>query len=140
MTYSAPETKIAICLGARLRDLVLSPVPQIAWPNVKFTPPATTYLRVDNLRNATDRLFIGNDDPHLHQGIYQVTVIAPLLIGEDAVIDTAGLIANHFWAMPRLPFAGGEVRIQKRPDVISLKDDANARWTAPVSIYWNCFI
>lgn len=134
------EGKIAEALFARLATLTLSPALSIAWPNVTFALPAGTYLRVDSLRNTTDRLTIANDGPHRQQGIMQVTVNGQLDDGEPALLDIAGQIADHFPAGLRLPFTGGEVRIAKRPDVASLKDDQNARWLVPVSVPWAAFV
>jgi hypothetical protein len=134
------ETRIADALKARLAALAFSPALQIAWPNVAFTPPSGTYLRVDNLRNTTDRVLIGNDDPHRQQGILQVTVMAPAGGGETAAFEIAGQIADWFMAEPRLFFDGGSLRITKRPDIASLKDSDGSRWQVPVSIAWEAYI
>lgn len=138
-TYTTPEALILSALNARLSALVLSPVLDIAWPNLAFTPPASgSYLRVDDLRNVTDRPRLANDAPQVHRGIYQVTVVAPLNGGEVVALETGGLIASHFWAQPRIPVGASHIRITGRPSVVSLKDEANARWTVPVSVNWEC--
>lgn len=138
MVYTTPEALILSALNARLSALVLSPVLTIAWPNLAFTPPAdgSAYLRVDDLRNTTDRPQIANNAPQMHKGIYQVTVNAPLNGGELGPMETGGLIAAHFWAQPRIPVGASHIRITGRPSVVSLKDEANARWTVPVSVNW----
>lgn len=134
------ETKIADALKSRLSALTFSPALTIAWPNVAFTPPTGTYLRVDNLRNGTDRMVIANDGPHRQQGILQVTVVAPVNGGEDAALEIAGQIADWFTAEPRLFFNGGELRITKRPDIASLKDPDGVHWQVPVSVPWTAYV
>lgn len=134
------ETKIADALKARLAALTFSPVLQIAWPNVDFTPPSGTYLRVDDLRNTTDRVVISNGGPHRQQGIMQVTVMAPVNSGENAALEIAGQIADWFMAEPRLSFTGGSVRITKRPDIVSLKSPDGTRWQLPVSVSWEAYV
>lgn len=139
MAATRTESKIARALAQRLEALTFSPALSIAWPNVKFTPPSGTYLRVDDMRNATDRVVIANDGPHRQQGILQVTVMAPIDGGEIAPLEIAGQIADWFMAEPRLFFAGGSVRITKRPDIVSLRDPDGARWQVPVSVSWEAY-
>lgn len=134
------EAKIAAALNGHLAELVLDPVLEIAWPNLTFAPAAAAYLRVDNLRNATDRILIANDAPHRQQGIYQVTVMSPIDEGEVDPLEIGGLVADHFAAGTRLAFDGGQVRIDKRPDVASLRNGAGDRWMVPVSVSWLAFV
>jgi hypothetical protein len=134
------EGKIAEALFGRLASLSLSPALPFAWPNVTFSPPAGVYLAVALLRNSTDRLTVENDGPHRHQGIMQVTVDAPLNVGETGLLDIGGQIADHFPSGLRLNFDGGHLHVTKRPDVVSLKDDDNARWLVPVSVFWAAFV
>lgn len=116
----APETSIQAALFARVASLVLSPAHPISWPNVSFTPPnSRRYLRVTHLPNTTDRLFIGSNEPHRHQGILQVMVVAPLNSGESAVRAIAAAVADHFPTDVRLVSDGVSVRITKRPDIAS---------------------
>jgi hypothetical protein len=68
--------------------------PQIAWPNVPFTAPAETYLRVNNLP-ATGELYTfdyAQDVP----GVYQVTVVAPLSKGAGGAENQADDVMFHF--------------------------------------------
>lgn len=140
------ESSIATALFARAASLVLNPVHELAWPNVSFPgllpngqpkPKPAKYLRVAHLPNVTDRLYIGSNDPHQHQGILQIMVCAPLNIGEAGAREAAGLVANHFPTDMRLSSGGVAVRITKRPNIASaLITDTEIQ--IPVSIAYRC--
>jgi len=133
------EASIQSALFSRVASLVLSPVHPVSWPNMSFVAPATKrYLRVSHLPNVTDRLYIGSDDPHQHQGILQIMVCAPLNSGEAGARETAGLVANHFGVDLRLNSGSLSVRITKRPNIASaLITDTEIQ--IPVSISYECF-
>lgn len=133
------ESSIQAALFTRAAALVLSPVHPIAWPNLVFSPPADKrYLRVTHFTNTTERLFIGDNSPHRHQGILQIMVCGPLNSGESAVRELAGLVASHFPSSLRLTSGGCTVRITKRANVASaLITDTEIQ--VPVSIAYECF-
>ena len=132
-------SSIATALMARTASLVLSPVHPVAWPNVSFTPPANKkYLRVSHLPNTTDRLFVGNADPHRHQGILQIMVCAPLNSGEAAARELAGLVASHFPPGLTLYSGGVRVKITKRSNIASALL-TNTEMQIPVSIEYQAF-
>lgn len=132
------EASIQAALFSRAALLVLNPVHPVAWPNVAFTPPASKkYLRVSHLPNVTDRLYIGSDDPHQHQGILQIMVCASLNSGEAGARETAGLVASHFPVDMRLSSGAASVEITKRPNIASaLITDTEIQ--IPVSIAYRC--
>lgn len=133
------ESSIATALMARAASLVLSPVHPVSWPNVNFTPPANKkYLRVSHLPNTTDRLFVGNADPHQHQGILQIMVCAPLNSGEAAARELAGLVANHFPPGLRLHSGSVQVKITKRANIASALV-TTTELQIPVSIEYRAF-
>lgn len=133
------EASIQTALLARAASLVLSPAHPVAWPNVSFTPPASKkYLRVSHLPNTTDRLFVGNADPHRHQGILQIMVCAPLNSGEAAARELAGVVANHFPAGLTLHSGGVQVKITKRANIASALV-TNTELQIPVSIEYRAF-
>lgn len=112
------ESSIASALMARVNTLVLSPVHPVYWPNVAFTPPANKkYLRVTHFPNTTERSYIGSNEPHLHQGILQITVVAPISSGESAAREIAGIVADHFPC--DLPLFAG-VRVERRATLGSM--------------------
>lgn len=112
------EQSIETALFAHVRDLDLDDAP-IAWPNVPFSPasPAGTYVRVQHLRNLNTRYFAKGNDPHLRQGILQLTVVAPLNVGPQVATSLAADIAAQFPADLALYSDGVKVRIQSAPDV-----------------------
>lgn len=125
------EASIQAALFARAASLVLSPVHPVAWPNVAFTAPANKkYLRVTHFPNTTERTYIGSNEPHMHQGILQITVIAPLNSGESAARELAGVVADHFPC--DLPLFAG-VRVERRATVGS-KITTDTEIQIPVSI------
>lgn len=133
------EASIQAALFARAASLVLSPVHPVAWPNVNFAPPASKkYLRVSHLPNSTDRLFVGNADPHRHQGILQIMVCAPLNSGEAAAREIAGLVVSHFSAGLTLHSGGVQVKITKRANIASALV-TNTELQIPVSIEYRAF-
>ena len=135
----AVETSIQTALFARVVSLVLSPVHPVAWPNVNFTAPANKrYIRVAHLPNTTERLYIGSREPHQHQGILQVMVVAPLNSGEATPRAIAAAVADHFPADLRLVQDGVTVKITKRPDIAAaLPTDTELQ--IPVSISYRAF-
>lgn len=135
MASTTTEARIVDALKARLAALTLSPALPIAWPNVVFNPPATSYLRVTNLRNTTSRVVIADDGPQMNQGIFQIDVMAPLNEGE-ASLDIGAQIAAWYGVGTRLPFTGGQVRIVDPPNVTSMKSPDGVRWMIVVSVPW----
>lgn len=133
------EASIQAALFARAASLVLSPVHQVAWPNMAFTPPANKkYVRVTHFPNTTDRLYLGNSAPHRHQGILQLTVVAPINSGESAARELAGQVAYHFPAGLQLNSGGVHLKITKRPNTGSVVIDT-AEIRVPVSIAYRAF-
>lgn len=133
------ESSIATALMARVASLVLLPVHPVAFPNMAFTPPANKkYVRVTHFPNTTDRLYLGNSDPHRHQGILQISVVAPLNSGESAARELAGQIADHFPAGLTLHSGGVQVKVTKRPNTGSAVIDTT-EIRIPVSIAYRSF-
>lgn len=133
------EASIQTALFARAASLVLSPVHPVAWPNVSFTVPASKkYVRVTHFPNSTDRLYLGNNDPHRHQGILQLTVVAPINSGEALAREIAGQIADHFRAGLKLNSSGVRVNVTKRPNTGSVVIDTT-EIRIPVSIAYRAF-
>lgn len=139
MVASTIEGMIPEALLAHMAELVLTPALPVAYPDIAFTPPAGPYLRVYFIPNGTERLFIGNGEPNLHQGILQVTVVFPAGQGSIKPNGVAGAIADHFGEGTQLPITGGLIRIDKRPSIFPAMQDTD-RIQIPVSINWTAFI
>lgn len=132
------EQNIETALFGHVRDLDLDGAP-IAWPNVPFAPssPAATHVRVTHLRNQNTRLFARGADPHLRQGILQLTVVAPLNQGADEATALAGSIAAQCPADLVLWDGGHKVRIQAAPDVATPEKN-DVSWEVRVDVRYEC--
>lgn len=132
------EERIEATLFSYTASLVLEGTPPIAWPNVAFVPSGL-HLRVSLLPNRNERLFAKGSNPHLRQGILQVTVAAPLNAGPEPATALGGQIAQNFPADLDLNSYGLRVRIQAAPD-LSAALAAAAYWEAALSIRYEIFI
>lgn len=129
------ETTIEAALFGRVRTLDLDGDPPVAWPNRAFTPPGT-YIRVEHLPNRVTRLFLKGSDPHLRQGILQITVVTPLNAGPEDATALAGAVAEHFPADLALYEDGIKVRVQRAPDVMPA-EKSDTSWSARVDVYYD---
>jgi len=134
------EAAIEGALFARVGSLVLSPTRRVAWPNMPFAPTnGETYLAVDHLPNRSQRLFIGSGDPHLRQGILQITIRGPQNHNAINLTQIAGKVAEHFPTDLRLTSGNVQVRVSKAPDIApAFKDDPH--WVVPVTVSYENFI
>lgn len=138
------EEKIEAALFGRVRTLAVTGDPPIVWPNLAFPEPGeekpATYVEVSHLPNRNTRLFVRGSDPHLRQGILQLTVRTPLHDGQMPPMALAGEIAAHFPADLALFEGGIKVRIQQAPDVLQPgKSDDGVSWSAIVSVRYEAF-
>lgn len=87
--------KIRNLLEARLKTYADANSLQVAWQNVPFTPPATTYLRAFVLpaNNGSETL----EGEHIaYSGVFQVNVVAPINSGPAAAESIAEGVQFHF--------------------------------------------
>jgi glycine/D-amino acid oxidase-like deaminating enzyme len=140
MAATTIEGRIPEALLAYMAALALTPPLPVAYPGIAFMPPANApYLRVYFIPNGAERLFIGNGEENLHQGILQVTVVYPAGQGAVTPNDVAGRIADHFGEGTKLVIAGGFIRIDKRPSIAPAMQDTDLI-QIPVSINWIAYI
>lgn len=135
------ETEIETALFTSLTEALaeIDEELQVAWPNRPFEPsnPSVSYVRVDHLRNRNTRLFVKGADPHLRQGILQLTAVTPLLVGVDAAVALVDALAAQFPADLDLFGNGVRVRIQAAPDIATpTREDAS--WDVVCSIPYEC--
>jgi len=143
MVPDEPESMILEALFARLRALVLSPVLPVQWPDQDFSKPADgRYLRVQLIANTTTRLTISSDGPHQHMGIFQLTLVTPILTGELSARQEAGRIASWFPADLRMVFGSVMVRSTKRPSVADPYPDVRVTsdLLTPVSVEYEAYV
>lgn len=142
------EEKIETALFdfARALGPELEGAPPLAFPNVSFpadggAPPAV-YIEIRHFRNDNHRLYSKGSNPHLRQGILQLTVMTPIDDDEGSLLSTrlAGSIAESFPADLDLFEDGVRVTIQKAPTVGGgLKVHADTKWAVPVSVWYQSF-
>lgn len=126
------ESSIEAALFARVASLEFVPALPVAWPNTAFTPPES-YLRVNHIPGAANRIFIGSDEPHQRLGVLQVTLFAPKNGGVSSVTEIAGTVAAHFPADLKMSADGVAVRVTKVPEVAQALAD-ETHWHVSVSI------
>lgn len=127
--------KIMKALFSGIQDVGLP----IAWPDDNFTIPADgKYLQVNFIPNTTTRFLIDSDGPQRHIGILQVSVVWPLLSGEEAHRTIADQVCDMFLTDQRLVSGDVSVRITQRPEVgPMIAGDREAM--IPVSVYYESF-
>lgn len=111
--------------------------PPKVWPNIT-TIPTDLYLRIDHLPNRNERLYLKGTDPHLRQGILQITVVSPLNVGPSVATRVAGQVAENFPADLALYDYGVKLMIQEAPSVGQAFPN-DVTWVVPVSIRYYVF-
>lgn len=144
------EETIEAALFGHARGLDLDGAPPLAWPNVPFPgedgggnelPKPATYIEIRHFPNSNSRLFVKGSDPHLRQGLLQLTVRTPLHAGPDPLTKLAGEVAASFPADLDLFQDGVRVRIQAAPDVgAAEKTDDGVSWAAAVTVRYEAFV
>jgi hypothetical protein len=132
------EEAIEFALFGTVRDLSMFDADHKAWPNVSFEPPTDPYLRVDDLSNGNERVFIRSSAAHLYLGILQLTVVAPQNVGPSEAKRLAAAVAEAYPADRAVYDSAIKVRIEKAPDVMRPFLD-ETRWKVPVSIRYQAY-
>lgn len=137
------EQSIEAALFAHVAALEFDDDVPVEYPNTPFPgegqdKPAT-YIEVRHFRNANQRMSMKGSDPHLRQGILQLTVITPLNAGPNNATALAGQVAQQFPADLALFSAGVKIRVQAAPDVLSA-DKTDVSWDVPVSVRYEALV
>lgn len=139
------EESIEAALFTHTLTLDVTGDPPLVWPNTEFPEPGSekplTYVEVMHFPNTNTRLALGGADPHLRQGILQLTIYTPLLGGATPATQIAGEIAEHFPADLALFEDGIKLRIQRAPDVIpAAKTDDGVSWATRCDVRYEVFV
>lgn len=118
--------------------------PPLAWPNIPFPDEGDekpdTFIEVRHFPNTNTRLLFKGADPHMRQGILQLTIFTPLNEGYATATTLAGEIAEHFPADLNLFEDNVRVRIQQAPDVIGAEvTEDRVSWSSRVDVRYECF-
>lgn len=138
------EQNIETALLTHAAALDLTGDPPLAWPNVEFPEPGqekpATYIEVRHFPSRNTRLFLKGSDPHIRQGILQLTIFTSLNVGPTSATTLAGEIAEHFPADLALFGNDIKLRIQQTPDVIGAeKTDDGVSWSARVDVRYETY-
>lgn len=111
---------------------------QTAWENAPFTPSANTpYQRVNLLFAQPDNPEYGTG--YRAQGIFQITLMYPLLTGTKDSTDRAELLRETFKRGESFTVNGVTVVIDRTPEIVAGSRD-NDRWMVAVKIRWHADI
>lgn len=140
MTAVGVESQITEALLQRLATLTLSPVLQVAYPNVPFPAAGAskpdTYLEAHQLRAETQA--IGISAWNEHAGIFQIDVVYKAQDGAIKPTQIADAVAAHFPRNLRLSNGSVRVDINEPPAIAAPIPDAPYTRT-PVSIRYRVF-
>lgn len=117
----------------RLKELVLSPELAIAWPGIKFVPPATgMWLEASFFPSETENVVWNADGCYNAKGFFQICVFYRPGIGQIKPSAVADLIIDNF---PKGSFIGN-VGVYKKPwqsPAVTLSDKLYIPVTIPYS-------
>ena len=132
-----PDKDLQSALNAALYDAF--PTTPIAWENTKYTPAVgTIYFRVWLLPAESDVLTLGQSPWILRQGIFQVSVFAPIGTGFGVPKGKAAEIVAAFKSSTSFVYNGLSVTIEKsRVSGAIIEDDG--WYQIPVSIRFRCY-
>ena len=130
-------------LNGRVLTLDASPLPPVAWEDLKFDhrklPDGTIWLKPNIFFNDPDDRFLGDEKPMLI-GLYQLAVNQKQRTGSiaydvGALADLANEITEHFVRNTVLTGSGFSVRVEPSPFVSApLVDDGVM--SVPVTVPW----
>jgi len=94
--------------------MTYTPLPSIAWENVAFTPvTGTTYLKPTLLHGEPVQAELGAAGLNQHNGIYQISIMAPANTGAGGILTLQNGLVDHFKRGTVLTYGGINVRISK---------------------------
>jgi hypothetical protein len=131
-----PDVDLQSALNDALADAF--PDEQVAWENVKFTPTVgTMYFRVWLLPAKSDVMTLGPSPWIERQGIFQVSVFAPIGTGFGAPKRKAAEVVAAFKANTSFVYNGLLVIIDKSWISSGMNDDTGW-YSVPVNIQFRC--
>lgn len=110
----------------------MTDLPDVAWPNVSFTPDASKIHLQVSVLPADGSIYsfgYGEETP----GVYQVSVAAPTGLGSGAAQEMADKVRDHFASNRKI----GDVHIEAINYGPAQFDEA--WYVIPVSINWRIF-
>lgn len=110
----------------------------VAWENIEFNPvDGTSYLRPVFMPSEPSQASLGTSGLNRKIGIFQVSVVHPLMDGSGPAAAKADAIVNHFKRGTTLTQDGLNIRIAKAWRGPGL---TQGKWyTIPVSVSWYAY-
>ena len=112
----------------------MTPNMPTAWENVEFIPVNNVAYQTVNLLVATP-LNSEMGSSYIEQGIFQVTLMYPLMAGVAEVTSRTRLLRDTFFRGKTLVSNDEKVVIERTPEVSAGRRDGD-RWAVPVKIRW----
>ena len=132
-----PDRDLQSALNDALSDAF--PTMPIAWENTEYNPTVgVTYFRVWLLPAETDLMTLGLSPWLQRQGIFQVSIFAPIGIGFGVSKGKAAEIVAAFKAGTSFVYNGLAITIEKSwPSGAIIENDG--WYHTPVSIRYRCY-
>lgn len=127
-------TSVRAALEAKLN--AMTPALAIAWQNVGYTPVTGTPYQACYLMPATPSNPTVGDGFYREQGIFQVSLFYPLLVGSGAAEARAQLIRTAFKRGTAMTSGSVSVFVDTTPEIGQGRADDD-RWHVPVKIRWS---
>lgn len=124
----AIEARLAAWAAARVPALT------VAWENIPFTPPTSTYLRAFLLPATTTGIDLAGAG-RTYRGVYQINVVAPLNAGPGAAEGIADELAALFPLNLRVAITGLTLQVVTPVTAAQGAQDATD-YTVPVSFQY----
>ncbi len=137
MPAIVPDKDLQSALNAALYDAF--PTMPIAWENTPYTPTiGITYFQVWLMPAETDLMTLGQSPWLMRQGIFQVSVFAPIGIGFGVAKGKAAEIIAAFKSSTSFVYNGLSVTIEKSWVSGGIIED-DGWYHIPVSIRYRCY-
>ena len=113
----------------------MTPSIDTAWENWPYTPiTGVPYQKVNHLIAQPDNTTYG--PAFIEQGIFQVTLMYPLMSGTAEATARAEMLRDKFIRGAAFTFGGSTVVIHLTPEIAVGRRDED-RWSVPVKIRWH---
>lgn len=141
MTISTPEAAIPDALALHMAEFNTDPAVPVSYPNVPFSKPDGRYLETSFMPNRPRDLFVGEDEPAIYAGLYQIKVYSAARSSAGAETGTiglsefAGLVGRHFKRGTAMTQNGLHITVTATPRIAGDITEAD-RTCIPVTVSW----
>lgn len=116
----------------------MSNVPDIAWPNITYSPePDVMYLRPNNLPIDPVKIGVSDVDSFRRDGLYQIDVFSPKNAGAGAANSMAGSVYAHFPVGLELFTTTDSYKIRVEQVAVEVGELVGAHYVVPMLIRYS---